>query len=192
MISQKRNLNLKQVSKIIKHNNILPDINLESFIACNAIISGDVTIGKNSGIWYGTVIRGDVAKIRIGNYTNIQDNSVVHVTRANHVQNKTGDEGGPTIIGDYVTIGHSAIIHACNINDYSFIGMGAIIMDLAIIEKYSMVAAGAVVTPGKIVKSGQIWAGNPAKYLRDLTEKERDYIKISAKNYWDLAKEYKA
>ena len=180
------------MSKIIKHNNILPDINLESFIACNAIISGDVTIGKNSGIWYGTVIRGDVAKIRIGNYTNIQDNSVVHVTRANHVQNKTGDEGGPTIIGDYVTIGHSAIIHACNINDYSFIGMGAIIMDLAIIEKYSMVAAGAVVTPGKIVKSGQIWAGNPAKYLRDLTEKERDYIKISAKNYWDLAKEYKA
>ncbi len=180
------------MSKIIKHNNILPDINLESFIACNAIISGDVTIGKNSGIWYGTVIRGDVAKIRIGNYTNIQDNSVVHVTRANHVQNKTGDEGGPTIIGDYVTIGHSAIIHACNISDYSFIGMGAIIMDLAIIEKYSMVAAGAVVTPGKIVKSGQIWAGNPAKYLRDLTEKERDYIKISAKNYWDLAKEYKA
>ncbi|MDA7705204.1 gamma carbonic anhydrase family protein [Rickettsiales bacterium] len=179
------------MSNIIKYNNILPQIDNSSFIAPNATISGDVKIGKNSGIWYGTVIRGDVAKIKIGNYTNIQDNSVIHVTRANHVQNKTNDEGGPTIIGDYVTIGHNAIIHACTIKDYSFIGMGAIIMDLAIIEENSMIAAGAVVTPGKIVKSGQIWAGNPAKYFRDLTQEEIDYIKISAMNYWDLAKEYK-
>jgi carbonic anhydrase/acetyltransferase-like protein (isoleucine patch superfamily) len=180
------------MTKIIKYNNISPKIDNSSFIAENTIISGDVEIGKNSGIWYGTIIRGDVAKIRIGNYTNIQDNSVIHVTRANHVQNKTSDAGGPTIIGDYVTIGHSAIIHACTVADYSFIGMGAIIMDLAKIEKYAMVAAGAVVTPGKIVKSGQIWAGNPAKYFRDLTKEEREYIKISAENYWDLAREYKS
>lgn len=179
------------MNNIIKYNNILPQIDNSSFIASNAIISGDVTIGKNSGIWYGCAIRGDVAKIQIGNYSNIQDNSVVHVTRANHIQNKTGDAGGPTIIGDYVTIGHSAIIHACIIEDYSFIGMGAIIMDLARVEKYAMVAAGAVVTPGKVIKSGQIWAGNPAKYLRDLTEEEKNYIKISAINYCDLAKEYK-
>jgi carbonic anhydrase/acetyltransferase-like protein (isoleucine patch superfamily) len=180
------------VGKIIKYNNILPKIDSSSFVADNAIISGDVEIGKSSGVWYGVVIRGDVAEIKIGNYTNIQDNSVIHVTRAHHAQNKTGNKGGPTTIGSYVTIGHAAIIHACTIEDYSFIGMGAIIMDLAKVEKYAMVAAGAVVTPGKIVKSGQIWAGNPAKYFRDLTEKEKDYIEISAKNYWDLAKEYKS
>jgi len=155
------------VRKIIKYNNILPKIDASSFVADNTIISGNVEIGRNSGVWYGVVIRGDVAEIKIGNYTNIQDNSVVHVTRANHAQNKTGHNGGPTIIGSYVTIGHSAIIHACTIEDYSFIGMGAIIMDLAKVEKYAMVAAGAVVTPGKIVKSGQIWAGNPAKYFRE-------------------------
>lgn len=177
--------------QIITYNNITPKIDQSSFIANNVVITGDVTVGQNSGIWYGTVIRGDVAKIRIGNYTNIQDNSVIHVTRPNHSHNKTGNEGGPTIIGNYVTIGHSAIIHACNIADYSFIGMGAIIMDLAKIEEFAMVAAGAVVTPGKIVKSGQIWAGNPAKYFRDLTKEEKEYIKISAENYWQLAQEYK-
>lgn len=178
------------MNNIIKYRNILPKIDNSSFIADSARISGDVTIGKNSGIWYGTVIRGDVAKIKIGNYSNIQDNSVIHVTRPNHAYNKTGDAGGPTIIGNYVTIGHSAIIHACIIEDYCFIGMGAIIMDLAKIESGAMIAAGAVITSGKIVKSGQIWAGNPGKYLRDLTQKEKDYIKISAENYWELAQEY--
>ncbi len=177
--------------KIISYKTITPIIDSSAFIASNAVISGDTVIGKNSSIWYGCVIRGDVAKIRIGNYTNIQDNSVIHVTRANHLQNKTGDAGGPVIIGDNVTIGHHAIIHACIIEDNAFIGMGAIIMDLARIESFALVAAGAVITPGKIVKSGQIWGGNPAKYLRDLTKEEKDYILVSAKNYAELADEYK-
>ena len=176
---------------ILTYRGLTPKIDSSSFIASTAIVSGDAVIGKNVGIWYGCIIRGDVAKIRIGDDTNIQDNTVIHVTRANHAANKTGDEGGPTIIGKGVTIGHSAIIHACIIEDHAFIGMGSVIMDLARVESYSMLAAGAVLTPGKIVKSGQIWAGNPAKYLRDLTQEEKDYIAISAENYIELAMEYK-
>ncbi len=179
------------MKNILTYRGVVPQIDETAFIASTAIISGDVVIGKNVGVWYGCVIRGDVAKIRIGDYTNIQDNTVIHVTRANHAQNKTGDEGGPTIIGKGVTIGHSAIIHACIIEDYAFIGMGSIIMDLARVEKYGMLAAGAVLTPGKVVNSGQIWAGNPAKYFRDLNQKELDYIKTSAENYMELAAEYK-
>ena len=179
------------MKNILPYRNITPIIDPSAFIAQNAIIAGDVVIGKNSGIWYGCVIRGDVAKIRIGDNTNIQDNSVIHVTRANHAQNKTGDAGGPTIIGNGVTIGHGAIIHACIIEDNAFIGMGSIIMDLAKVEEFGMLAAGAVLTPGKVVKKGQIWAGNPAKYFRDLTEAERNYIKTSADNYFELAMEYK-
>ncbi|MFT6331954.1 MAG: carbonic anhydrase/acetyltransferase-like protein (isoleucine patch superfamily) [Lentimonas sp.] len=179
------------MQNIITYRGITPTIDPSSFVAPNAFISGDTKIGKNVGIWFGCVIRGDVAKIRIGDDTNIQDNTVIHVTRANHVQNKTGDEGAPTTIGKGVTIGHSAVIHACTIEDYSFIGMGAIVMDLAIVEEYGMLAAGAVLTPKKVVKSGQIWAGNPAKYFRDLTKAEKNYIKTSAENYIDLMREYK-
>lgn len=179
------------MKNILTYKGITPIIDKSAFIAPSALVSGDVIIGKDVGIWYGVVIRGDVAKIRIGDGTNIQDNCVVHVTRANHAQNKTGDEGGPTIIGKGVTIGHSAIIHACVIEDHAFIGMGSIVMDLAKVESFGMLAAGAVLTPGKIVKSGQIWGGNPARYMRDLTQIEMDYIKISEKNYIELGQEYK-
>jgi carbonic anhydrase/acetyltransferase-like protein (isoleucine patch superfamily) len=175
----------------ISYRNTTPRIDPSSFIASNAIISGDVEIGKESGIWYGCIIRGDVAKISIGNYSNIQDCTIIHGTRPNHAQNKTGKDGASVKIGDYVTIGHRAIIHACTIKSFSFVGMGSIIMDLATIEEYSMVAAGAVVTPGKIVKSKEIWAGNPAKFFRHMTDVELEYIKVSAENYAELAKEYK-
>jgi carbonic anhydrase/acetyltransferase-like protein (isoleucine patch superfamily) len=179
------------MKNILTYRGITPKIDSSSFIASTALVSGDTIIGKNVGIWYGCVIRGDVAKIRIGDDTNIQDNTVIHVTRANHAQNKTGDAGGPTIIGKGVTVGHSAVIHACIIEDYAFIGMGSVVMDLAKVESYGMLAAGAILTPGKVVKSGQIWGGNPAKYMRDLTQEEKDYIKTSAENYMELAAEYK-
>lgn len=179
------------MKNILAYRGIIPKIDPSAFIAKTAIISGDTIIGKNVGVWYGCVIRGDVEKIRIGDNTNIQDNTVIHVTRANHLQNKTGSEGGPTIIGSGVTIGHGAIIHACIIEDNAFIGMGSIIMDLAKVESFGMLAAGAVLTPKKIVKSGEIWAGNPAKYFRNLTMEEKEYIKISAANYVELAMEYK-
>ena len=179
------------MTNILPYRNVNPTIDSSAFIAPNAVLSGDVKIGKNSGVWYGCVLRGDVTKIVVGDNTNIQDNCVLHGTRPNHAQNKTGSEGAPVLIGSHVTIGHGAIVHACIIEDCSFIGMGSIIMDLARVEKFGMLAAGAVLTPGKVVKSGQIWAGNPAKYFRDMTETEKNYIKISADNYAELAAEYK-
>ncbi len=185
-------MNLKKSSNIIAYRNILPTIDKSVFIAHNAIISGAVEIAKNSSIWYNCVLRGDVTKIVIGENTNIQDGCILHGTRPNHAQNKTGNSGAPVIIGNNVTIGHNAIIHACTIEDNAFIGMGSIIMDLARVEQYGMLGAGGVLTPGKIIKSGQIWAGNPAKYFRDLTQVERDYIKISADNYYELSQEYNA
>ncbi len=180
------------MKNILSYRNILPKIDPSAFIAHNAIISGDVIIEERSSIWYGCVVRGDVERIRIGKNTNIQDNTVIHVTRANHVANKTGDHGAPTLIGNNVTVGHSAIIHACIIEDNAFIGMGALIMDMARVEEYGMLAAGAVLTPGKIIKKGQLWVGNPAKYYRDLTPEEKSYIKVSADNYAELALEYKS
>lgn len=179
------------MKNILAYKGILPKIDNSAFIASSAVISGDVKIGKNSGIWYGCVLRGDVTKIEIGENTNIQDNTVLHGTRPNHAQNKTGAEGAPVKVGNNVTIGHGAIIHACTIKDNAFVGMGSLVMDLCVIEEYGMLAAGAVLTPGKVVKSGQIWAGNPAKYFRDLNEEERNYIQISANNYFELAVEYK-
>lgn len=168
------------MNNIYPYKNIYPKIDKDSFIAPTATIIGDVTIGKNSGIWFNSVIRGDVAKISIGNHSNIQDGSVVHVTR----------NGGNTTIGDYVTIGHKAMIHACTLQDYCFIGMCAIIMDKAIIETGGWVAAGALVTEGKVIRKGEIWAGYPAKFFRNLTSQEQDFIKISAENYAKHAKEY--
>ena len=179
------------MKNILAYRGKLPNIDESAFIAPNAVISGDVLIGKNSGIWYGCVLRGDVTKITIGENSNIQDNCVLHGTRPNHAQNKTGLEGAPVVVGNNVTIGHGAIIHACIIEDNSFIGMGCLVMDNARVEQYGMLAAGGVLTPGKVIKAGQIWAGNPAKYFRDMTQVEKDYIKTSADNYCELAKEYK-
>ncbi len=179
------------MNNILPYRGILPKIDSSAFVAHNAIISGDVVIGKNSGIWYGCVIRGDVCNVKIGENTNIQDNTVIHVTRANHLANKTGNEGAPALIGSNVTVGHSAIIHACIIEDNAFIGMGAVVMDLSRVEEYGMLAAGAVLTPRKVVKSGELWAGNPAKFFRNLSEEEKNFIKTSADNYAQLASEYK-
>lgn len=176
--------------RIISYNSILPEIAETALIADNATITGDVIIGKETNIWYGCVIRGDVAPIKIGDGTNVQDNSVIHVSRANHPTNKTGKNIAPTIIGKGVTIGHKTLIHAATIEDYCFIGMGSIIMDLAYIESEAMVAAGAVITPKKYIKYGEIYAGNPGKFLRKMSEDEIRYIKVSKENYIALAKEY--
>lgn len=166
--------------KFLPYNGIYPTIAKNAFIAPSADVIGNVVIGDECGIWFNCVIRGDVAEIRIGRRTNIQDGTVIHVTRNGH----------PTIIGDGITIGHKALLHACKLEDSSFVGMGATIMDDVIVESGAMVAAGALVTPGKIVKKGQIWAGSPAKYFRDLTEAESKYIKISEANYVKHAHEY--
>ena len=156
------------------------NISKQAFIASSADIIGEVQIGKNTSIWYGCVLRGDVSYISIGENTNIQDGTIVHVDRHDI----------PTIIGNGVTIGHKCLLHACTIEDNAFIGMGAIVMDKAIVEKYAMVAAGSLITPGKKVKTGELWAGSPAKFFRKMTQTEIDNIQISAKNYVQLMKEY--
>lgn len=165
---------------ILPYKGILPTIHKTAFIAPGAVVIGDVHIGAESNIWFGCVVRGDVNFIRIGERTNIQDGSVVHVTR------KTG----PTIIGSGVTIGHSVLLHACTLEDDSFIGMHSTVMDGAVVESGGWLAAGALLPPGKRAPKGQIWAGNPAKYLRDLRESEAAFIAVSSQNYVELAREY--
>ena len=155
-------------------NNITPKILEGVFLADNAVVVGDVIIGKESSVWFNTVIRGDVNSIIIGNSVNIQDGVVVHCT-----YQKT-----KTIIGDNVSIGHNAIIHGCEIRNNVLIGMGAIIMDNVIIEENSIIAAGAVLTKGTYVKSGSLFAGVPAKFKRSLFDEEiENSIIKTAENY---------
>lgn len=168
------------MSFILPYKSVVPTLHETVFVARNAVVIGDTHIGADSNIWFGVTIRGDVHEIRIGARTNIQDNSVVHVTRGT----------GPTYIGDDVTIGHGAVIHACSIGDLCLIGMGAVLLDNCVVESGAMVAAGALVTPNKVVKSGQLWGGSPARYMRDLTPEETAFLKISANNYVALSREY--
>jgi len=175
---------------IVNYKGILPKIDSKSLIAPNAVISGDVEIASGVGIWYFCVIRGDVASIKIGKNSNIQDGTTIHGTRPHHIANKTGAEGGKTTIGENVTIGHNCIIHAATLCDECFVGMGSIVMDLSVVETHSMLAAGSLLSPGKVVKSGELWGGVPAKKLRDLRPDEIAYIKTSANNYKLLAEEY--
>ncbi len=156
-----------------------PNISTSATIFPGVKIIGDVAIGKNSSIWFNSVIRGDVHYIKIGDYTNIQDLSMLHVTNGKF----------PLNIGNYVTVGHSAKIHGCTIEDYTLIGIGAILLDGSYIEKNSLVAAGAVVREGFRVPSGKLVAGVPAKIIRDLTDEEIDYFRISAEHYAEYAKQ---
>ncbi|MAI62321.1 MAG: gamma carbonic anhydrase family protein [Micavibrio sp. TMED27] len=165
---------------IYPYKNIVPTISKSAFVAPSASIIGDVEIGDESSVWYGCTLRGDVNDIKIGARTNIQDGSVIHVTR-----NLQG-----TYIGDEVTVGHLALLHACRIGNRAFIGMQACVMDGAVVEDGAMVAAGALVTPNKVVPTGQLWSGRPAKYMRDLTEEEIAFLKISADNYVRDSREY--
>lgn len=151
-------------------------------MAPGASVVGEVEIGKQSSVWYGCVLRGDVHHIKVGSETNIQDNTVVHVAKTNVSGNVE-----PTVIGNRVTIGHNSVLHACTVEDESFVGMGSTILDGAVVEKGAMVAAGSVVTQRTRVPSGQIWAGSPAKFLRELTDEERSSLSENAILYMDLA-----
>ena len=175
---------------ILPYKNILPKIAKTAMLAPNSVIAGDVEIGEGSAIWFFTVARGDVASIKIGANSNIQDNCVVHVTRANHIANKTGNEPANTIIGNNVTVGHSCILHACTIEDNSFIGMQSVVMDLSTVKTNGMLAAGSLLTAGKTVNEGELWGGRPAKFMRMLTQEEIIFIQKSADNYQILAQEY--
>ncbi|KAL2249750.1 gamma carbonic anhydrase 2, mitochondrial [Sesamum indicum] len=164
-----------------------PVVDKDAFIAPGASVIGDVQVGQGSSIWYGSVLRGDVNSIHVGSGTNIQDNSLVHVAKSN-----LGGKELPTIIGNNVTIGHSAVIHGCTIEDEAFVGMGATLLDGVVVEKHAMVAAGSLVRQNTRVPYGEVWAGNPAKFLRKLTDEEIAFISQSATNYINLAKVHAA
>lgn len=170
-------------SSLLSFKGVTPNLAENAFIAKNVAIIGDVVIGENSSIWPGCIIRGDVNYIRIGAYTNVQDSTVIHVDRR---------DGGQTLIGDYVTIGHMCLLHACTLKNNSFIGMGATVMDHVVVEENAMVAAGSLVTIGKVVRSGELWSGRPAKFYRMLTEEEIYDINASASRYFELSRAYKA
>lgn len=161
-------------------NNIDPKIDETSFIAHSADVIGNVVLGAHVNIWYGTRIRGDVNSIIVGHHTNIQENTVVHV-----------DSNSPTIIGNNVTIGHAAIIHGCIIQDNVLVGMGAIILNDALVSKNSIVGAGSLVTQGKSFPEGVLILGNPAKVVRTLTADEIVHIQKSADGYVELSKKHR-
>lgn len=133
------------------------------------------------------VVRGDVNAIKIGKNTNIQDGSILHVTHKSERDLK----GGPLNVGNGVTVGHGAILHACTVGDYCLIGMGTTIMDKCVIEHHAMIGAGSVVPPNKLIKTGELWLGNPAKKIRMLTEKEMQNLEYSANHYVKLKNKYK-
>lgn len=167
---------------ILPYQGALPKIDKGAFVAPTATVIGNVEIGARTGIWFQCTLRGDINFIRIGAQCNLQDGTVVHVDSATF----------PTIIGDNVTIGHMALIHACTIESGAFIGMKACVMDGAVVEEGAMVAAGALVPPGKRVPKGQVWAGTPARFLREMSDKDRAMATRITPGYWALAQRYLA
>jgi carbonic anhydrase/acetyltransferase-like protein (isoleucine patch superfamily) len=163
-----------------------PSLGERVFIDDTALVIGQTELADDVSVWPMTVIRGDVNRISIGTKTNIQDNCVLHVT---HVGPYTPD-GGALMIGNHVTVGHGAILHACRIGDSCLVGMGARILDKAVMQPYSMLGAGSVLTPGKVIPSGELWVGNPAVKRRDLSEKERQSLDYSAQHYVTLKDRY--
>lgn len=168
---------------------IFPTVGERVFVDPAATVIGDVVLGDDVSVWPGTVIRGDVNFIRIGARTNIQDGTIIHVTH----DGPYGKPGGfATIIGEDVTIGHGAIVHACVIEDACLIGMGSTILDGAIIRKHGFVGAGALIPPGKTVGTGELWLGNPAKCVRTLSERDIEQLYYSAQHYVRLKDRYLA
>ncbi len=170
---------INEEKKIFPYRKFFPKVAKNVFLAPGAKIIGNVEIGENSSVWYNTVIRGDVNYIKIGSFTNIQDCSMLHVTSNKY----------PLNIGSKITIGHSVNLHGCTINDLCLVGIGAIILDGAVLEENSMVSAGAVVTPGFTVPSGKLAAGVPAKIIRELKKTEIDEFEKLALRYSKYSEE---
>ena len=150
----------------------LPQIGKHVYIARGAVVVGDVTLGEHSSVWYNAVLRGDINRIVVGAYTNIQDNAVLHL-----------ENDLPCIVGNYVTIGHSAIVHACTVGDETLIGMGSVVLDGAIIGKHCLIGAKALVTQGAQIPDGSLVLGMPAKVVRALTPEECAMFKPGAEKY---------
>jgi carbonic anhydrase/acetyltransferase-like protein (isoleucine patch superfamily) len=162
-----------------------PSIDPAAFVAPGAVLIGDVEIGPEASIWYNCVLRGDGNRIRIGARSNVQDGSVIHVDPPGPGR---PEKGYPTIIGEDVLIGHMAMVHGCTLHDRAFVGLGAIVMDGCEIESGGMLAAGALLAPGRRIPAGQLWAGRPAKYVRDLSAEELAGQQLGVAHYVALAR----
>ena len=161
------------------YQGMTPKLGERVFVDPTAVVIGDVELGEDASVWPFTVIRGDMHRIRIGARSSIQDGAVVHITHASDYN----PGGWPTTIGDDVTVGHQAMLHGCTIGNRVLIGMKAMVMDGAVIEDEVIIAAGAVVPPGKRCESGYVYMGSPAKQQRPITEKERSFFRYTAANY---------
>jgi carbonic anhydrase/acetyltransferase-like protein (isoleucine patch superfamily) len=159
-----------------------PAIDPSAFVADSATVIGDVTIGAESSIWFGTVVRGDVFHVRIGAQTSIQDNAVIHVTQDRYA----------TVVGDRVTVGHGVVLHGCTVRDLVIVGMGAIVLDQAEVGERCIVGAGALVTPGTKIPPGHLVVGAPARVKRPLHEEELEWLASSAEHYVQLTRAYRA
>ena len=165
---------------ILPYGNHVPVIHPTAFVAPNATVIGDVVLEEGASLWFNVVVRGDDEPIRIGARTNIQDGSIIHVSST----------VSGTTIGADVTVGHMVLLHACTLQDRSFVGMGATVLDEAVVETGAMVAAGSLVTPGKVVKSGELWAGRPARKVREMSEEELAYGRDIVSHYVKRGREY--
>ncbi len=159
----------KQLARFLRQQ---PRLGKGAYLARGAIVLGDVTLGDFSSVWYNAVLRGDINRIVVGHHSNIQDNAVLHLA-----------DDFPCLVGSYVTVGHSAVVHACTVGDEVLVGMGAVILDGAVVGKQSIVGAGALVTQGARIPPGSLVLGSPAKVVRALTRKERSGLKYWAEKY---------
>jgi len=164
----------------------LPEIAESAYIDPAAVVIGDVVIGADSSVWPMVAIRGDVNSIRIGERTNIQDGSVLHVTH----DGPLAPGGFALSIGSDVTVGHKAVLHACTVEDKCLIGMGSVVLDGAVISSGCILGAGSVVSPGKVLEGGYLYLGTPARKIRELNQKEKDFLSYSAKHYVSLKNDY--
>ncbi|MGC9403909.1 gamma carbonic anhydrase family protein [Vibrio genomosp. F10] len=174
------------MSSIRSYKGIAPDIGERVYIDSSAVLVGDIRIGDDSSIWPLVAARGDVNHIHIGQRTNIQDGSVLHVTHKN-IENPAGY---PLLIGDDVTVGHKVMLHGCTIHDRVLVGMGAIVLDGVVIQNDVMIGAGSLVPPNKVLESGYLYVGSPVKQARPLTEKEQAFLQKSSDNYVQNKNDY--
>lgn len=173
---------------IRKFEQYLPKVAASAFVDASAVVTGDVVIGADSSIWPMCSVRGDIQSIRIGERTNIQDGSVLHVTH----DSEFAPGGNALSIGNDVTVGHNAVVHACTVEDLCLIGMGSVILDGAVIRSGAILGAGSLVSSGKELEGGYLWLGSPAKRVRELSEREKAFLEYSAAHYVALKSRHMA
>jgi len=173
---------------IRKFEQYTPEIAESAFVDESAVVTGNVVIGADSSIWPMCSVRGDIHSIRIGERTNIQDGSVLHVSH----DSEFAPGGYALAIGNDVTVGHNAVVHACTVEDMCLIGIGAVLLDGAVVKSGAIVGAGSLVPPGKELEGGYLWLGSPVKKLRELTEKEKAFLEYSAAHYVDVKNRHMA